>query len=119
MATKGPTELELSVLPGYKHPIKSLHSLRKDLMTINQLSNTLKNYKLKKDIQLLKRSLNLIIILSNVFEPPTLEYAIYATLSNDLWPEAATLLFALKLSGRRNYVDDNLISMLEDLKQSR
>jgi hypothetical protein len=119
MATKGPSELELSVLPGYKHPIKSLQSLRKDILIISQFTNTLKNYKIKKDPQLLKRAVNLIIILSNVFEPPTLEYAVYAVVPNDLWPETATLLFVLKLSNERKNIDGDLLHLLNDLREFR
>lgn len=119
MATKGPNELELSVLAGYKHPAKSLQSLRKDILVISQLTNALKSYKAKQDPQQLKRAMNLIIILSNVFEAPTLEYALYAIMPNEFWPEAATLLFVLKLSDERKNVDDNLLSFIGGLRAER
>jgi hypothetical protein len=119
MATKGPTELEISVLAGYKHPAKSLQSLRKDILVISQLTNALKSYKAKQDPQHLKRAVNLIIILSNVFEASTLEYALYAIMPNEFWPEAATLLFVLKLSKERKHVDENLLRLLGDLRAER
>jgi hypothetical protein len=119
MATKGPTELELSVLAGYKHPAKSLQSLRKDILVISQLTAALKSYKQKQDPQHLKRAVNLIIILSNVFEPSTLEYAIYATMPNEFWPEAATLLFGLKLSERRKNVDEDLERLIGQIRPER
>lgn len=119
MATKGPTELELSVLAGYKHPAKSLQSLRKDILVISQLTTALKSYKAKQDEQHLKRAVNLIIILSNVFEASTLEYAIYATMPQEFWPEAATLMFVLKLSKQRKNVDEDLLSLLADLRPER
>jgi hypothetical protein len=119
MATKGPTELELSVLAGYKHPAKSLQSLRKDILVISQLTTALRSYKTKQDIQHLKRAVNLIIILSNIFEASTLEYALYATMPQEFWPEAATLLFGLKLSEQRKNVDDNLVSLIGELRPER
>jgi hypothetical protein len=119
MATRGPTELELSVLAGYKPPIKSIQSLRKDILSINQLTNALKSYRTKQDEQYLKRSVNLIIILSNVFEASTLEYALYAIMPKDLWPEVATLLFVFKLSTSRKHVDEDLIRLIKDLRVER
>lgn len=119
MATKGPTELELSVLPGYKHPAKSLQSLRKDILIISQLTTALRSYKTKQEDQHLKRAVNLIIILSNVFEPSTLEYALYATMPSEFWPEAATLLFVLKLSSSRQNVDNDLLNLISSLRAER
>lgn len=119
MATKGPTELEISVLPGYKHPAKSLQSLRKDIFVITQLTTALRNYKVKRDSQHLKRAVNLIIILSNVFEPSTLEYAIYAIMPNEFWPEAATILFVLKLSEKRKDVDEDLLRFISQIRDGR
>lgn len=119
MVTKKPTELELSVLSGYKHPAKSLQSLRKDLLIISQLTSTLKGYKVKKDAQQIRKALNLIIILSNLFEAPSLEYALYASMPNEFWPEVATLLFVLQISTNRNNVDKNLLSLIGDLRSER
>lgn len=119
MATKGPTELELSVLPGYKHPAKSLQSLRKDILIISQLTTALRNYKTKKDVQHLKRAVNLIIILSNVFEAATLEYAVYAIIPNEFWPETATIMFVLKLSEKRKDVDEELLRFIGQLREER
>lgn len=119
MATKGPTELELSILAGYKHAAKSLQSLRKDILVISQLTTALKSYRSKQDPQHLKRAVNLIIILSNVFEAPTLEYALYAIMPKDLWPDAATLLFVLKLSEQRKNVDEDLLALIGSLRADR
>lgn len=119
MATKGPTELELSVIAGYKHPAKSLQSLRKDILVISQLSSALKSYKAKNDTQHLKRAVNLVIILANVFEAQTLEYAIYAVMPSELWPEAATLLFMLKLSTSSKHVNRELLSLVGALRSER
>lgn len=119
MATKGPTELELSVLPGYINPAKSLQSLRKDLLIISQLTTALRNYKTKKDALHLKRAVNLIIILSNVFEPATLEYAVYTIIPNEFWPEAATIMFVLRLSQKRKDVDEDLLKFIGQLREER
>lgn len=119
MATKGPTELELSVLSGYKHPAKSLQSLRKDILVISQLTTALNNYKHKGDAQHLKRAVNLIVILSNVFEAPTLEYALFATMPNELWSEAATLLFVLNLSKSQKHIDEDLLGLLDKMRHGR
>lgn len=114
---KGATELELSILAGYKHPAKSLQSLRKDILVIAQLTAALKSYKLKEDLIHLKRSVNLIIILSNAFEASTLEYALFAIMPKDLWPEAATLLFVLKLSHSRKNVDADLLNLINEIRR--
>ncbi len=93
--------------------------MRKDILSINQLTNALKSYRTKQDEQYLKRSVNLIIILSNVFEASTLEYALYAIMPKDLWPEVATLLFVFKLSTSRKHVDEDLIRLIKDLRVER
>lgn len=119
MASKGPTELELSILAGYRHPAKSLQSLRKDILTISQLSSSLKKYRAKDDETELKRAINLIIILMNVFEKLTIEFAVYAIMSKDLWNDAATLLYALNVSKTEKLVDKILLKRILELKPSR
>lgn len=119
MSPKEPNELELSVLSGYKHPAKSIQSLRKDLLIISQLVSCIKNYRQKKDPQQLKRAVNLIIILSNLFEAPTLEYALYAVVPNQFWLEIATMLFVFNLSTKRKNVDQDLIDLINNLREDR
>lgn len=106
MATKGPTEIELSILAGYRHPAKSLQSLRKDILIISQLVAALKGYreKTKESPMHLKRAINLVITLGNVFEKGTIEYAMFALMPKDLWPEAATLMYAMKISESKKFL---------------
>jgi hypothetical protein len=117
VAAKGPTELELSVLPGYRHPTKSLQALRKDILVISQLDTAIRNYRTKGDVVHLKRAVNLCIILSNVFEVETLEFAVYAVLQTDVWPEVATLLYGLKLSRDKKNLDKELLGLLSEISR--
>lgn len=119
MAPKEPSELELSLLAGYKHPIKNIQSLRKDLLLVNQLATSINTYKEKHDLQYLRRAMNIIIILSNVFEASTLEYALYAILPTDIWNETATILFELKISNDTRRIDARLLTLLSQLPSSR
>lgn len=119
MAPKEPSEFELSLLAGYKHPIKNIQSLRKDLLLVNQLTSSINSYKEKQEIQYLRRAMNIIIILSNVFESSTLEYALYVVLPTDLWSEVATMLFELKISNDTRRIDARLLTLLSQLPSSR
>lgn len=119
MVTKKPSELELSVLSGYKPPAKTLHYLRRDIRLISQLTKLLRIYKSKKDPVNLRRCLNIAITLTNVFETQTLEYAMFAMMPNELWPEAATLLFALKINPDTKHIDADLAKLLHDMQRNR
>lgn len=119
MASKGPTELELSILAGYRHPARSLQSLRKDILTVSQLSSSLKKYRAKDDETELKRAINLIIILKNVFEKATIEFAIYALMPKDLWADAATLLYAMDVTKTEKLIDRTLLVRVFELKTIR
>lgn len=121
MASKGPTELELSILAGYKHPAKSLQALRKDILTITQLSSSLKSYRLKAKDEMvhLKRAINLVTILTNVFEKPTIEYAVYAIMPKEFWTEASTLLYAMKVSESTKWLDTPLLNRIQEARVIR